>query len=261
MLELYHNDMSVCAQKVRLALWEKGLTATLHHFDLRKGDQFADWYLRLNPHGVVPTLVHDGKPVIESTLINEYLDDAFPDPPVRPRDPWDRARMRLWTKIPDEGLHAACAALSIAIAFRWQFLALNEDELEDNLRRTPDVARRERKRQGIEKGMDSPGAADALRFHDSILAKMEAALTEASWLAGEDYSLADAALTPYVVRLDHLQLGWMWETRPRVADWYRLIEARQNFAAIRDFLNPKYLPLMAEKGREAGAKARAILRA
>lgn len=261
MLELYHNDMSVCAQKVRLALWEKSLAVKLHFFDLRKGDQFADWYLKLNPNGVVPTLVHDGRAVIESTLINEYLDDAFPDPPMRPRDPWARARMRLWTKIPDEGLHAACAALSIAIAFRWQFLALSKDELEDNLRRTPDPARRERKRQGIEKGMSSPGAAEALRFHDRILGNIDVALDESPWLGGKDYSLADAALTPYVVRLDHLQLRWMWDQRPRVAEWYRRIEERRNFAAIRDFLNPKYLALMAEKGREAAPQARAILSA
>ncbi len=142
MLELYHNDMSVCSQKVRLALWEKGLAVELHHFDLRRGDQFADTYLALNPNGVVPTVVHDGKPIVESTVINEYLDDAFPEPAVRPRDPRDRAQMRLWTKIPDEGLHVACAVLTIAIAFRWQYLALSGEELEDNLRRTPDPARR-----------------------------------------------------------------------------------------------------------------------
>jgi glutathione S-transferase len=259
MLELYHNDMSVCAQKVRLALWEKRLEVQLHPLDLRKGDQFAPSYLAMNPNGVVPTLVHDDRPIIESTLINEYLDDVFPDPPVRPGDPWERAQMRLWTKIPDEGLHAACGTISTAIAFRWQYLALSKQELEENLRLTPDPARRERKRQGIAQGMDWPPAADALRFYDRVLGKMDDALAERQWLVGPRYSLADAALTPYVVRLDHLELGWMWDRRPRVAGWYAGMQERPNFSAIRDFLNPKYLPLMREKGREIAGQARAML--
>ncbi len=259
MLELYHNDMSVCAQKARLIVWEKQLQPTLYFLDLRRGDQFAPAYLKLNPNGVVPTLVHDGRAIIESTVIIEYLDDAFPDPPARPGTPWGRAAMRLWTKIPDEGLHAACATISNAIAFRWQYLALGKDELEANLAQTPDPARRERKRQGILHGMDWPAAGDAIRLHDRVLGKMEAALGSWPWLAGAAYSLADAALTPYVVRLDHLQLAWLWDRRSRVADWYARIQARPNFAAIHDFLNPKYLPLMAEKGREAVPKARAAL--
>jgi glutathione S-transferase len=258
-LALYHNDMSVCAQKVRLVLREKRLAPTLHFLDLRRGDQFAPAYLKLNPNGVVPTLVHDGRAIVESTVIIEYLDDAFPDPPVRPAALWARAAMRLWTKVPDEGLHAACATISNAVAFRWQYLALGEAELEANLRQTPDPARRERKRQGILQGMDWPAAHEAIRFHDKLLARMEAALAGSPWLAGEAYSLADAAITPYIVRLDHLQLSWMWRGQPRVADWYARIQARPNFAAIGDFLDPGYLSLMAEKGREAAVKARSAL--
>src|SRR4051812_6777343 len=56
MLELYHNDMSVCAAKVRLTLAEKGVPYTGHHLNLRAGDQREPGYLALNPKGVVPTL-------------------------------------------------------------------------------------------------------------------------------------------------------------------------------------------------------------
>jgi glutathione S-transferase len=80
MLELYHNTNSVCAQKVRIALREKGQAATEHLLTLQ-GDQNHPSYLKLNPNGVVPTLVHDGKVVLESSLILYYLDEAFPDPP------------------------------------------------------------------------------------------------------------------------------------------------------------------------------------
>ena len=71
MFELYHGDSSVCAAKVRLVLARKGIPFTSHLLDLSKGEQHAPAYLALNPHGVVPTLVHDGAVVLESTLINE----------------------------------------------------------------------------------------------------------------------------------------------------------------------------------------------
>jgi ganglioside-induced differentiation-associated protein 1 len=72
--------------------------------DLFKAEQYDTKYLKLNPKGIVPTLVHDGKPIIESTLICEYLDDTFPVPRLIPSDPWQRSRMRLWSKMVDEGV-------------------------------------------------------------------------------------------------------------------------------------------------------------
>jgi glutathione S-transferase len=67
-LELYHNINSVCAQKVRIALKEKGQEAKEHLLTLQ-GDQNDPAYLKLNPNGVVPTLVHDGNVIVESSLI------------------------------------------------------------------------------------------------------------------------------------------------------------------------------------------------
>jgi glutathione S-transferase len=78
MLELYHSINSVCAQKVRIALKEKEQEAKDHIMTLR-GDQYEPAYLKLNPNGVVPTLIHDGEPITESSLILYYIDDAFPE--------------------------------------------------------------------------------------------------------------------------------------------------------------------------------------
>ena len=85
MLELYHNVNSVCAQKIRIALKEKSIEAEDHMMTLR-GDQYEPAYIKLNPNAVVPTLVHDDQPIIESSLILYYLDDAFPNPPLMPKD-------------------------------------------------------------------------------------------------------------------------------------------------------------------------------
>ena len=94
MIELYHATMSTCAQKVRMVLAEKQLDWQGHVLDLRASDQHQPDYLKLNPNGVVPTLVDDGQVVIESTVICEYLDDAYPEPSLKPEAALERARMR-----------------------------------------------------------------------------------------------------------------------------------------------------------------------
>ena len=120
---LYHNNMSTCSQKVRLALAEKGVDFDSVELDLRRGDQMQPEYKAKNPNAVVPTLECDGRPVIESTVINEFIADAFAGPDLRPEDPVEAAHMRLWTKQLDEGVHGVIGVLSVGIAFRHQFLA------------------------------------------------------------------------------------------------------------------------------------------
>ena len=65
MIELYHASMSVCSEKVRMALAEKGLEFKSHFMNLREGHQQTPDYIKLNPNAVVPTLVHDGNVIIE----------------------------------------------------------------------------------------------------------------------------------------------------------------------------------------------------
>ena len=111
MLELYHAGLTACSKKVRLSLREKGLSYVSHYVELGRFQQHDPDYLKLNPNGLVPTLIHDGVPVIESTVINEYLDDVFPEVLLRPGDPVERARMRVWRP---ECVHAAVSPYSRA---------------------------------------------------------------------------------------------------------------------------------------------------
>ncbi|MDH3445689.1 MAG: glutathione S-transferase family protein [Deltaproteobacteria bacterium] len=260
MIELYHNDMSVCAQKVRFALAEKTLKWEGHHLNLRAGDQQKPDYLRLNPNAVVPTLVDNGAVIIESTMINEYLDDAYPAVPLRPVEAVNRARMRLWTKQLDDSVHAATSVISSAIAFRYQKLAAGMEELKSFHDRMPDPAKRERSWQNVTKGVESPFFPEAIRRFERLLADMEAALRETPWLAGKEFSLADIGYAPYATRLDHLQLQFLWDQRPRFAAWYdRLRERRSYKNALEDWFNPGYLPLMEEKGKESQARIKAIV--
>src|SRR4051794_9729504 len=77
MLALYHNDMSLCAQKVRVGLAEKKLDWESRHLVLRAAEHQQPWYLELNRRAVVPTLIDGEKVIPESNVILEYLDEAY----------------------------------------------------------------------------------------------------------------------------------------------------------------------------------------
>jgi len=261
MLELYHNDMSTCAQKVRVTLAEKGLTWESRHLDLRAGDQQKPEYLKLNPKGVVPTVVDTGKVVRESTVIMEYLDEEYPNPPLRPADSHGRAQMRLWTKRLDEGHHdVATATLSMGIAFRFQYLEKGKAACDALIDRIPDPIRRERRRDVIYNGVEAREFKTAVRMWEELLKDMETTLGSSAWLVGNSYSLADAAYTPYLTRLDHLNLlDWVLE-RPRLAGWYQRICARPSYdSAIKQWENRSYIDLMKSKGAEVWPKIRRVI--
>jgi glutathione S-transferase len=236
MLTLYHGRTSVCAIKARIALAEKGLEWTGKLLTLR-GDQFDPEYMKLNPNAVVPTLVHDGKVVIESSVILYYLDDAFPDPALMPRGPYERARVYLANKLIDEYVHTACMTITFATVNRAAMAKMGSEALEKDLARSPDPKRAAIKRQVAEMGLDAPPVVEALRHHRRLLERMDDALASGPYLAGGAYSNADIGVTPYIWRLQQLRLSRMWDRHPAVAAWYERIQARPSFkAAIGDVL-------------------------
>ena len=260
MIELYHNDMSVCAQKVRFVLGEKDLKWKSHHLNLRAGDQQKPEYVKLNPNAVVPTLVDDGRVIIESTVIAEYLDDAYPEIRLRPQDPEARAQMRLWTKQLDESVHASTRIISNAIAFRHQKLALGMDALKTLHEKIPDPKKRAESWENVTKGVDSSYFAEAALRFDKLLADMEACLTAAPWLAGREFSLADIGYAPYILRLQDLQLQFFWDKRPHVPAWFEKVSQRRGYKEAFDkWPNESYASLMREKGAEARQRIKAIL--
>jgi glutathione S-transferase len=224
MLELYHSVNSVCAQKVRIVRAEKNLEDQEHLMTLR-GDQFDPAYMKLNPNGVVPTLVHDGRPVIESSVILYYLDEAFPNPPLMPRDLHQRALVRQFNKIVDEYVHVSCMILTFGTAFRPWFAGLSGDEIEKRLAKSPLKQRTEYKRDVALNGLDSKYVKDAIGHHEKLLKMMDGALEHGEYLAG-GVSLADAAVIPYILRLDLLKLRPMWQHLPRIEAWYQRMRAR-----------------------------------
>jgi glutathione S-transferase len=252
--ELYHGEISTCSQKVRITLAEKGQAWTSHHLDLRKAEQHRPEYLKLNPNGVVPTLIVDGVPIIESTVIIQYLDELFPEPPLRPTDPLGLANMRLWMKRLDEDIHPLTGILSSSIAFRF------EEGHEAQIKTMINPAKRARKMESFLKGVESELFRKALAGYDKLLGDMETVIAAEGYLAGGVYSLADISYIAYAARLHHLGLQGLFEGRPGLQNWYETITARPAVkAAIDDFAPDHSLELMSTHGAESWPRIKTIL--
>ena len=234
MLQLYTGRNSICTQKVCIALDEKKLDYERRTVNLFANEQYGPRYLKLNPKGVVPTLLADGKPIVESTLICEYLEDAFPEPRLAPRDPYLRARMRVWSKLVDETLFEATREISFSAMFRQRMREMTPEQRETRFRNVGDPERRARFMSTYEQGVESPYVFQAVAHFEKAFKSMEAALSEAGpWLVGEAYSLADINMTPYVARLGYLNLLDLWlAERPLSRAWWDRVQARPSYGVI-----------------------------
>ncbi len=152
-LTVYEHKESVCCHKVAITLAEKQIDAEIVNVSLEKQEQRQPWYLAINPLGMVPALVHNGHTVVHSTIMTEYLDDAFPNPPLMPADAYGRARRRLWARRIDDGLHVPhIAAISFIVSFGDQFRARmkTKEQLDAYFNNIKEVPHRERIRSWYE---------------------------------------------------------------------------------------------------------------
>lgn len=262
MLELYHHGSSVCAAKVRMVLSEKDMAWTGHYIDILKGEQFTPEYLALNPKGVVPTLIDDGTVIRESTVICEYIDHIHPETPLRPANAVEAARMRNWTKFVDEYVHPMCATLTFTCSHRVTMSYMSKEEIEEYFTKTPDAGLRERKRGWFELGFEGPEFVKSVQIFDKLLADMDAALADHAWLAGNNLSLADIGVLPYVNRLAMFTMLDKWPPeRPRVLDWFNRMKARPSFEpAVNEYLPDSLANDFRTNGAQSWPEVEKVLR-
>lgn len=225
MLELYHAGLTTCSKKSRLCLKEKGLPYVSHYLRLGKFEHHSPEYLQLNPNGIVPTLVHDGKAVIESGVINEYLDEVFTEVPLRPADPLARARMRVLCKIADEYALPATRVPTWTRTKAAELKAMGEAEFARVLAETPLVDHRLKLQALKAEGFTKKEFEEAWGRMAYVYDRCETALAEGPFLVGAIYSLADIALLPYVHAFRATQPELM-ATHPRTRAWYDRMMAR-----------------------------------
>ncbi len=226
MLTLYHDWDAFCCIKVRFCLAEKGIRWQGEIVDLQKLDQLRPEYLALNPNGVVPTLIHDGSVITESTVINEYLDEVFPEVPLAPRNPVERAQMRIWVKFEDDVLHPSVKLPTYQLMMRHAFAKLPRELVEARIAAAPNKAQAEKLRSASSGAVvDAAAVAAAQEVMDRALARMEARLSIVPWFAGETFSLADIAISPFIDRLEWLSYAGLWGSRPAISSWIGRMKA------------------------------------
>jgi glutathione S-transferase len=227
-LILYNAPASTCSQKVRMALAEKGLPWRDRRVNLNANEHLEDWYLKINPNGVVPTLDHAGRIVLDSSVINEYLEDVFPAKPLLPAEPWARAHVRAWRQYIDEVPTPAIRVPSFNAFILRGWSGLSDEEFGKLVEKR--TVRKHFYRKMGRQGFGAAEMTEALERLRDACERMQRALGDSLWVAGDGFSHADIALMPSIVRLEDLGLTHIWEGLPRVADWYARLKARPAFA-------------------------------
>jgi glutathione S-transferase len=256
-LLLYNAPQSTCSQRVRFVLNAKGLAFEERRLDLFAGDQLKPEYLKLNPNGVVPTLIYDGRIVIDSSVIIELLDELHPEPgALRPADPFARARMRALMRYIDEVPTPAVRVPSYNLAFLPVFQAMSEEEFLAVAESKP--LRREFLLKMGRTGFSKQDMDQALDRLARSVARMRAAIRESGgpWLTGAQVTLADVAMMPNLVRMDDINLGHLWEDKPEIGRWMELLRAHPAFEPTYYFgslLTEKY-PHLTHESAVAGTK-------
>lgn len=233
MLELYHYGDSLCSMKVRLCLIEKGVEYVSKFVDLMKFENLLEDYKKLNPNGVVPTIVHDGTPIIESTVINQYIDEVFDGPRLTPENPIQRARMRVWVKMQDDVVHPAIQKPTFNLLIKPKLAVKSDAELDEWLDSHP-LEKSRKLFKGAARGPVDEAALDGARGQFKfVFDRMELALAEGDWLCGDDYTLADIAYAPMIDRLE--QCGWIdiFDDHPNVRQWTNRVLERDAFQKMR----------------------------
>ncbi len=229
MLELYNTPHSTCSQKVRICLAEKDLEWTDIYVNLATKEHLSPEYLKINPNGVVPTLIHDGAIITDSSVICEYIDEVFPKPALTPDEPAQKAAMRAWLRFSEEVPTVAVRVPSFNMAFLPRFEGLSEDEFHNQQSDIRPLRKQFYRRMGTE-GFDGEDFTAALEQIHNTAQRMNDALSTGPWLLGEHYTLADIILAPLLDRMADLGFASLWdEDFPRVTEWFQHTQERAAF--------------------------------
>lgn len=231
-LELFHHAASTCSQKVRLCLAEKGVTDWVSRVvDLAANEHLSADYLRdINPNGVVPALRVDGRVIVESSVICEYLDETCaPAGSLTPADAVSRAQMRAWLRYVDEVPSMAIRVPSFQQWFLPKFQQMSAAEYaafkRANPLRRPFMARFDR-----ENGFSAEDQEIAEWQLRQSFERMASALARSRWLCGDAYGIADICTLPTLGRLEDLRMMRLLDGLPAVRDWYDRAVARPSYA-------------------------------
>lgn len=249
MLELYHAEPAANSMKPLICLKEKGLEFVSHDVDLLKFEQHSPKFVAINPNGQVPVLVHDANIITESTVINEYLDDVFPQVALRPANPVERARMRIWSKFVDEYFCPAVSMIGWHVMVRRVARSIPKDRFRELLDRIPLAEQREKWATVAGDSFSPEQLTDSRRRIGVSVRRMEQILSQSLWLAGSTYSLADLNTYSMAAAVPRLASELMNEKdTPRCLSWLARMNERPAVKAALAMPNKTQQTLAALRG-------------
>jgi glutathione S-transferase len=258
-IHVFHFFLSVCSQKLRIFLSLKGIPWESHPVDLFKNENMSDWFLGINPRGLVPVLVHNGAVHIESIDIITYLEQTFPRPRLIP----SRYEGEIATLLKHEDdLHLDVRTLS----FRFVFAPPKPPKSSEDLKKYNALGSGTvggKKDAEIDKQIafwsrlaehgitDKEARASASKFRLAF-DDLETRLTKQPYLFGDALTVLDIAWFIYVDRLSLAAYPFA-RLHPRVADWFAKLMERPEFA--REIALPASVSARFDATRRAQAQA------
>ena len=234
-IHLWHAGMSNCSQRCRITLAELGLDWESHVVNLQKAEHATEEYQRINPNGVVPSLVHDGTVVINSIDIIAYLDETFGDGSLRPPELEDAIAAAL------EQADKAQLGLKYC-TFEFIFRGGPQAD-EDTFSRLINGLHSEWLRNfhhEYRAGFSRERVHEMVGLVHEDLIRLEAVLADGrQWMAGDQFTLADIAWMPNLHRYDILR--WPLERYPNVRKWFERASERDSYRKALEGWEPKPL--------------------
>ncbi|MEC7491150.1 MAG: glutathione S-transferase family protein [Pseudomonadota bacterium] len=230
-LHLYHAHVSNCAGRVRLLLEEKRLPWVSHHIQLAKSENVTEEYFGINPKGVVPTLVHDGKVITESNDILVYLEENYTETSFRAVSDQKQSKINRWLEL--------SASTHMPGIKTFQYHRINATALKKSddkvalyrrLQKDPEYLEFHGRHDLPGKSFTSEDSDKARNLLDGIFREMEGTLTRNRWLVEDTYTLADISWSPSIKTLMRGGQGsFDFTPYPCLMDWYNRISARPAF--------------------------------
>lgn len=238
-ITLFHHPGSLCSQKVRLALAEKGVPFESRVVDIGpRAENYERWYAELNPRMVVPTLVHDGRVVTDSARIVRYIDEQFAGPVLRAETDEARSIEDAWIALADSLPLRELSYGTLRGPFGW--ILRHSDrvrlrKLERGRDANPDLAplyqaRIDDVRQWFEVSRNPRKVSELVDSVNATLAKLDAHIRQRAFIAGAHYGLADILWTVVIARLYALGLRSTVDAHRNVARYFARIEQRPSLA-------------------------------
>jgi len=248
-ITIYHWEPNANSGKPMLAAAEKGVPYDSIYLDMLSFDHHQPEYLKVNPNGTIPALVHGDIVLTESTPMMEYIDSTFDGPSLVPDGAADRWRMRQWMRYVDSYMGPSLSMLGWSIGVGPMVREKDPAELEAAIERIPLESRRRSWRKAIYNEFGEEELAESRRRLGASLVVMEENLSQREYLACDSYTLADvdafnscyaipmfqgdlcnADVTPSVIR-------WLDSIRSRPAVKETWAKSRQQFGERFEKLN------------------------